>query len=315
MPVDKKKPSSGPGPRRDPRRDPRPARRAGRRRLAVLFCAVALVIAATFVLAVQRSVPPEGTAAEPVPVAAPADPVATAPDSLQDRIDSLLADKAGYRIGVALADVSGDAALTFGDQAAFNAASTAKILTAAAYYSLVEKGEARLDDPLGDYDAAFQLQAMVNQSNNDSWLLLMDAVGYPQLIAYASSIGVTYDPEENLLTPADMASVLKQLYAGDLLNAENTAELLSYMQDTNNEDLIPAGSQAGIEVFHKYGELDGHLHDAAVLDYRGSSFALVIYTENAEGMEASGQADTIRELTGLVEEALFPPVQPGNRAG
>jgi beta-lactamase class A len=307
---DQKKPSSGP----DRRPGPNPGRRAGRRRLAVLFCAVALVITATFVLAVQRSVPLEGTT-EPVPAAAPADPVAAAPDSLQDRIDSLLADKAGYRIGVALADVSGDAALTFGDQEAFNAASTAKILTAAAYYSLVEKGEARLDDPLGDYDAGFQLEAMVNQSNNDSWLLLMNAVGYPRLTAYAASIGVTYDPEENLLTAADMAGVLRQLYAGDLLNAENTAELLSYMQDTNNEDLIPAGSQAGIEVFHKYGEFDGHLHDAAVLDYHGSSFALVIYTENAEGMEASGQADAIRELTGLVEEALFPPVQAGNQAG
>lgn len=307
MSVDQKKFSSVP--------DSRPSRRgAGRRRLAMLFCAVAFVIAATFVLAVQRSVPLAGLEGS-VPAAAPAEPVAAAPDSLQDRIDSLLAEKAGYRIGVALADVSGGAALTFGDQEAFNAASTAKIITAAAYYRLVEKGEARLDDPLGDYDAAFQLEAMVNQSNNDSWLLLMNAVGYPELIAYAASIGVTYDPEENLLTPAAMASVLKQLYAGDLLNAENTAELLGYMQDTNNEDLIPAGSQAGIEVFHKYGEFDRHLHDAAVLDYRGSSFALVIYTENAEGGEAAGQADTIRELTGLVEEALFPPVQAGNQDG
>ncbi|WP_234005515.1 serine hydrolase [Arthrobacter sp. PGP41] len=275
---------------------------------------MALLIAATFVLAVQRSVPLAG-GAEPVPAAAPTEPVAAAPNSLQDRIDSLLADKAGYRIGVALADVSGDAALTFGDQEAFNAASTAKIITAAAYYRLVEKGEARLDDPLGDYDAAFQLEAMVNQSNNDSWLLLMDAVGYPELTAYSASIGVTYDPEENLLTPAAMASVLKQLYAGDLLNPENTAELLGYMQETNNEDLIPAGSQAGIEVFHKYGEFDGQLHDAAILNYRGSSFALVIYTENAEGLEAAGQADAIRELTGLVEEALFPPVRAGNQAG
>lgn len=306
MSVDQKNTPSGP--------KARPGPRAARRRLAVLFCAVALLIAATFVLAVQRSVPLAG-GAEPVPAAAPTEPVAAAPNSLQDRIDSLLADKAGYRIGVALADVSGDAALTFGDQEAFNAASTAKIITAAAYYRLVEKGEARLDDPLGDYDAAFQLEAMVNQSNNDSWLLLMDEVGYPELTAYSASIGVTYDPEENLLTPAAMASVLKQLYAGDLLNPENTAELLGYMQETNNEDLIPAGSQAGIEVFHKYGEFDGQLHDAAILNYRGSSFALVIYTENAEGLEAAGQADAIRELTGLVEEALFPPVRAGNQAG
>lgn len=285
-----------------------------RKRLVALFSAVALVIAAIVGVAAVRSVPFSGTAV-PVPAAIQETPVAVAPASLQDRIDAVLAEDTGYRIGLALADVSGDAALAFGDMDEFAAASTAKIITAAAYYHLVETGKADLNGPLGDYDAAFQLEAMVNQSNNDSWLLLMNAVGYPELIAYAASIGVTYDPEENLLTPAAMASVLKQLYAGDLLNAENTAELLGYMQDTNNEDLIPAGSQAGIEVFHKYGEFDRHLHDAAVLDYRGSSFALVIYTENAEGGEAAGQADTIRELTGLVEEALFPPVQAGNQGG
>jgi beta-lactamase class A len=125
---------------------------------------------------------------------------------------------------------------------------------------------------------------------------------------------VDYDPEQNLLTPSDMALVLKQLYAGDLLNPDNTTELLGYMQDTNNEELIPAGSQSGIEVFHKYGEIDGELHDAAVLAYRGSSFVLVIFTENADGTQDPGQAEVIRELTGAVEKALFPPVQAGNKA-
>lgn len=281
--------------------------------LALLFAAVAVVIGATLAFAAVRSGPLAGAAA-PVPAAIPKAPVAVAPDSLEDRINSVLEENREYRIGVVLADVSGDAALTFGDQEAFTAASTAKIITAAAYYRMVENGEAALDDPVGDYDAAFQLEAMVNDSNNDSWLLLMDAVGYPELTEYAASIGVAYDPEENLLTPVEMALVLKRLYAGDLLNADNTAQLLDYMQDTNNEELIPAGTQTGVEVFHKYGEFGGELHDAAVLTYGGSSFVLVIYTENPEGSEEPGQADAIRELTGLVEESLFPPVQAGGRA-
>jgi beta-lactamase class A len=287
-----------------------PVPRHARKRLALLFTAVALVIVAIVVFAVVKSGPLNG-ATDPVPAALPEAPVAVAPDSLQESIQSVLDENPDYRIGLAMADISGDAALTFGDQEAFTAASTAKIITAAAFYHLVENGEASLDDPLGDYDAAFQLEAMVNQSNNDSWLLLMDAVGYPQLTEYAASIGVAYDPEENLLTPAEMALVLKQLYAGDLLNPENTAQLLGYMQDTNNEELIPAGSQAGVEVFHKFGEIGGELHDAAVLAYRGSTFVLVIYTENADGTEDAGQAEVIRELTGVVEKTLFPPVQAG----
>ncbi|WP_285244572.1 serine hydrolase [Pseudarthrobacter sp. fls2-241-R2A-127] len=275
------------------------------RRLVILALAVVLVIAGTIALAVARSEPPTGSVAPTQPVAPPA-PVAAAPESLQDSVDTILSEADQYRIGLALADVSGGAERTFGDADAFTAASTAKVLTAAAYYHLVEKGEATLDEPMGDYDAAFQLKAMVNDSNNDSWQLLMDAVGYPQLIAYATSIGVTYDPEKNLLTASDMALILKKLYAGELLNADNTAQLLSYMQDTNNEDLIPAGSRAGIDVHHKYGELSGELHDAALLSYRGSTFALVIYTENPAGVADDGQAEVIRNLTRAVEDALFP---------
>lgn len=276
--------------------------------LALLFSFAALLITAAVVFGAVRS---GSGPAGPVPATVPEAPVAVAPASLEDRIQSVLDENDDYRIGIALADVSGDAARTFGNQDAFSAASTAKIITAAAYYHLVEAGGAALDEPLGDYDAAFQLESMVNRSNNDSWLLLMDAVGYPQLADYAASIGVAYDPEENLLTPADMALVLKQLYAGDLLNPDHTAQLLGYMQETNNEELIPAGSQTGVEVFHKYGEFAGELHDAAVLSYRSSSFVLVIYTENPGGTEEPGQADLIRELTGVVEQSLFPPVQVG----
>ncbi|BCW81692.1 serine hydrolase [Arthrobacter sp. NicSoilC5] len=277
----------------------------GNRRLLILALAVVLVIVGTITLAVVRSEPPTG-AAVPTGPAVPAAPVAAAPPSLQDSVDSILSEADEYRIGLALADVSGGAERTFGDESTFTAASTAKILTAAAYYHLVENGQASLDEPMGDYDAAFQLKAMVNDSNNDSWLLLMDAVGHPQLTAYAASIGVAYDPEQNLLTAADMALILKKLYAGELLDKDNTEQLLSYMQDTNNEDLIPAGSRSGVDVHHKYGEVSGELHDAALLSYRGSTFALVIYTENPEGVPDDGQAEVIRDLTRAVEDALFP---------
>ncbi|MET3204663.1 MULTISPECIES: hypothetical protein [unclassified Arthrobacter] len=51
-----------------------------------------------------------------------------------------------------------------------------KILTATAYSHLVEEGSASLDDPLGAFTSEFQLQAMVQDSNNESRSLLMAAV-------------------------------------------------------------------------------------------------------------------------------------------
>lgn len=281
------------------------------RPLPVLWGALAVVIIALVVVALVRpqSLPPLLEA--PLPAAVPSTPVAAAPKSLDDDIAAILKEAGNYRVGVAMADIAGDGARTFGDESTFVAGSTAKIITAAAFYHLVEVGEANLDESLGAYDAAFQLKAMVNDSNNDSWLLLMDAIGYPRLIDYAASIGIVYDPEENLLTPADMALVLKQLYAGDLLDRDHTAQLLGYMQDTNNETLIPAGSRPGITVHHKYGQVDGDLHDAALLSYRESTFALVIYTEedtaDTEDSNEADQVDLIHALTRAIEDALFAP--------
>ncbi|WP_104117216.1 serine hydrolase [Arthrobacter sp. B1805] len=281
-----------------------PSRRVRRMRTVWGACtALVLTLVVLTVIGFQSASPPDAEPHDEVPGA----PVAEAPASLDDEISALLAEADTSRVGVALADVSGDATRTFGDETPFFAASTAKIISAAAFYHLVENGEASLDQDLGDYDAAFQIEAMVNNSSNDSWALIMDAVGHPQLTEYAASLGIDYDPEDNLLTAADMATVLKQLYAGDLLNQEDTAQLLGYMQETNNEDLIPAGSRPGITVHHKYGQVDGELHDAALLTYHGSTFALVIYTENTEGNAGAEQVQLIHDLTRVIEDALFAP--------
>lgn len=165
----------------------------------------------------------------------------------------------------------------------------------------MEAGEARLDETLGNYTAAFQLKAMINSSNNDSWRLLMDRLGHRELIQYAASIGVAYDPEDTRLTLGDLALILAKLYAGELLNPGDTAQLLGYMQDTNNKELIPA-SGPGITVYHKYGQLGGDLHDAALLEHGGTTYALVIFTDSTDEAE---RTEMIHDLTRSVVAELF----------
>ncbi|MCP8999651.1 class A beta-lactamase-related serine hydrolase [Pseudarthrobacter sp. RMG13] len=215
----------------------------------------------------------------------------------------------GFRVGVAVADTAGGPVRTFGDTAAYTAASTAKLITAAAYLRLVEAGEARLDETLGKYTAAFQLKSMINSSNNDSWLLLMGRIGYQRLIQYAASIGIAYDPSDNRLSPGEVAQVLTKLYAGQLLNPSDTAQLLMYMQETNNEELIPAASGPGITVYHKYGQLGGNLHDAALLEHGGTTYALVIFTEGADSTDEAERTQMIHELTQAFVMKLFPSRQ------
>jgi len=237
-------------------------------------------------------------------------PASSAVDAALDaRIQAILAANSQYQIGVALVGLSQGAGTAdvheYGVREKFVAASTAKVLAAAAYYHLVETGAASLDDPLGSYTAGFQLREMIQQSDNDSWSLIMDAVGHEELTEYAASLGVSYDPETNTLTPAEMATIVSRLYSGTLLNADHTAELLSYMQDTNYETLIPAAVPDGITVFHKYGLLGGELHDAGILARDGTAYALVIYTKGQDLSDVPERTEVIHQLTQAVAGALF----------
>ncbi|WP_265978781.1 serine hydrolase [Arthrobacter sp. MI7-26] len=225
--------------------------------------------------------------------------------ALDAEINGILDANNQYQIGVTLIDLSNGSSHQYGVQAPFEAASTAKVLAAAAYYHLVETGEVSLDDPLGDYTSGLQIKDMIQESDNDSWSLIMDAVGYSELQAYAASIGVSYDPLNNTLTPSEMASILADLYTGKLLNQQDTAQLLSYMQNTNYEFLIPAAVPAGISVFHKYGLLDDELHDASVLTKGTSSYVFVVYTKGQNESDIPARTDVFHQLTQAVVTGLF----------
>jgi beta-lactamase class A len=294
--------------------EPKPAR-GGRRRAPLVWAVVVLVLFAAVTAAVVRSGPVPRTdflaSLETQFQAAPPSEAAHSPHApwdaaaLDAEIQRILSENKGYRIGVALVDNGGGEPTEYGDAAPYAAASTAKIITAAAYYHLVETGEKSLDVPLGSFDAAFQLKAMINTSSDDSWLLLMQDIGYPRLIEYAGSVGLQYDPEQNLVAPGGMALLLRQLATGTLLNPEHTGELLGYMQQTNNERLIPAALDPAITVQHKYGEVEGYVHDASILSSGGRSYSLVIYTWGEDAVESEERLAVIHDLTRTVSGALF----------
>ena len=136
--------------------------------LLMMLCAAVLAVAlgAGFHSAAQArstaAAQPAGQSESQAPASAPASPAAspatpaagTIDAELDAEINAIIDANSEYQIGVALVDLSAgaDAAGTvheYGVRAAFVAASTAKVLAAAAYYHLVETGAASLDDPLG----------------------------------------------------------------------------------------------------------------------------------------------------------------------
>lgn len=227
----------------------------------------------------------------------------TNPKSVQAglALRAIIAGDTSDTIGVAIEDIASGNVMTYGAATPFEVASTEKILSAVTYYHLVEKGVLSLDNQVGDYPASYQIQEMVNDSDNDSWDAINDALGgNNELQNYANSIGLQYGVDGNMMRPQDTATLLSKLYSGHLLNSEHTKQLLSYMQNTNDETLIPAVIPARLTVFHKYGELDdiddagdSVLHDAAVVTDGTTAYAIVIYTSGSS-------SETTR--TGIIQQ-------------
>ncbi|QDY91829.1 serine hydrolase [Arthrobacter sp. UKPF54-2] len=225
---------------------------------------------------------------------------------LEAQLNGIIHSYPGYQLGVALIDLADGAVHEYGVRTKFTAASTAKVLAAAAYYRLAETGELSLDEPMGVSTAGLQIRQMIQQSNNESWAMILEALGSRRLTDYAASIGIEYDRAYNKLTPAETARTLALLYTGQLLNAANTAQLLSYMQNTNLETLIPAALPPDVVVFHKYGLLYGNLHDASILVRGGKAYAFVVYTLGRSPAEITSRTRVIHLLTRTVSAALFP---------
>lgn len=264
--------------------------------------------------------PPSPAAAATKKAAAPVSPpapivraqaVPVVPDpatdvvELEGQINGIIGANGQYQLGVALLDTADGAVYQYGVREKFVAASTGKILAAAAYYHFAETGQLSLTATLGSGTAAFQIQQMIQQSNNGSWALIVGAIGYQRIHDYAASIGIAYDRTFNTLSPAETARTLGLLYNGELISGDHTAQLLSYMQHTNYESLIPAAVPPGITVFHKYGLLNGNLHDASILAQNGHAYVFVVYTLGAGPVDIPARAAVIHQLTRAVVSGLF----------
>lgn len=202
-------------------------------------------------------------------------------DNLSTEIQNIIGQY-NLEVSVSAVNLQSGKQVDAGESAAFLGASTTKVLTAAYFMHQVEQGETSLHTMVDGEDAQTLIQRMLTQSDNTAWASLNDYLDKANLQTYASRIGLSsYDSTTNTITAHDQAQLLAKLQSNQLTNAAHTQTLLSYMQDTNNETLIPAALPADATVYHKYGELYGELHDSAIITYRGKSFVLVIFTKSA----------------------------------
>lgn len=228
--------------------------------------------------------------------------------TLEHSLDDVLSRYENLTIGVTIVDIDNDYTYNSGySDTAFRAASTTKVLTAVYLMRQIESGRLSLQTNIGGITAETHLQRMLQNSDNTSWAMLINYLGDDAIELYAHEIGmISYTAGDyNTVTTSDFAVLLAKLQKLQLTTASSRNIMYSYMQDTNNEMLIPAAI-SNSTVYHKWGLLWGNLHDIAIIEQAGHMYAVVIYTnyENNTSEMNTLQTTAIHEIVEVFQREL-----------
>ncbi|OGY25150.1 MAG: hypothetical protein A2Y57_04810 [Candidatus Woykebacteria bacterium RBG_13_40_7b] len=219
-------------------------------------------------------------------------------ETLMKGLNETIAANQGTTFGIYLYDLNKKAGFGIGETQVLHTASVSKVLTGVYLLQQVEAGKVRLDQQLGAYNVDFQLQQLINRSNNDSWDLLDQLLGYKPQEDYAKGIGLTtFNIDDNLMSPYDAGLLFIKLYQGELLNDVNTKKLLSYMRNTEAEQYIPKGLPKETSLYHKTGQYEGEAHDVAIVEQKDNPFVLSIFTSNQINPDYDARAKVIQKIT------------------
>jgi beta-lactamase class A len=186
-----------------------------------------------------------------------------------------------YNTSVVVIDLNSGNSMQSGDSAPYVAASTTKLLTALFYLHRIEEGKEDLNQIIAGKTAEEQLKLMINRSDNTAWAQLNGYLRSANLQEFAHAQGLdSFNATKNTLTSDDMAKLLAKIYKKELLNADHTKLLFSWMQNTSEERFIPPAITANSKLYHKAGYLNDRAHDVAIVDNGTTPFALVIYSKS-----------------------------------
>ncbi len=238
-----------------------------------------------------------------------AEPIATSTwNDLNQTVTAVIDQNPGLDISVAVIDIGTNTKANYGIQDNFAGASTTKVLTAVTYLHESEEGRQSITKTIGSKTAKEHLRLMINQSNNESWVALNRKLTAPTLESFAKSLGLSsYKYKTNTITASDAALLLQKLYNGDVINETNKKLLLSFMQKTNNEDMIPQVVPTGSTFYHKYGQLEDRLHDSAIIEYKDRPIIIVVYTKGgaSDGSNYKTRTSLVRELSKTVIDTIY----------
>jgi beta-lactamase class A len=222
-------------------------------------------------------------------------------------IDSIINADTGIQISVNLINLNNNQAEHYGVNQTFQAASTAKILTAADFLTEVEKGQHSLTEKIGGQTAQYELQQMIVVSDDTAWANLNTTLGYNQLKSYADkTLGISdYEAYNNSLSSKDIALALQKLWNGSLIDSSDRALLLSYLKQANYREYIVPAVPSQDTIYHKIGLYDDYVNDAAIITHGKQAFVIVIFTNGNGAYNWPARATMMQQVTKAALAAYF----------
>ena len=132
---------------------------------------------------------------------------------------------------------------------------------------------------------------MIAVSDNSATNVLIDRVGMENVNALMDSLGLAHtrlrrkmmdlkaasEGRENISTPAEMMTLLEDLYRGKVLNKEMTADFF-VMLSTPKSSFIPRDLPEGLKIANKPGELEGVRNDSGVVFVENRPYVICVMT-------------------------------------
>ncbi len=220
----------------------------------------------------------------------------------------LIADISNYmgvnqQFAVSVYDINNNESFGVNETQAFHSASVTKLLVATTALVDVEKGKYKLNQPAAGYTFVWQLEQMINQSNNNSWDYFNNLLGFKREQQEADSLSLPgVDIFQTHMTTQGVAQLLLKLYKGDVLTTEHRDLLFGFMQNTETENRITTGIPKGVNFYHKTGTFNGEIHDAAIVINPKNPFVLVIFTDDGTGLNWDTRFASFKKTTQAVYE-------------
>ena len=248
---------------------------------------------------------------------------------LKGKLTELAAARPEFQVGVFLQEVDSRGFVSLLGDNSFAAASTIKLPILMAFFQDVDAGKIKLqetltleekaigggagelqDQPIGTkYTALDVATRMMVGSDNTATNMVIDRLGgiailnqrfqswglkETKLQASLPDLGGT-----NITTPKELTRVLASLEQGELLSRKSRDFILSIMQRTENDSLLPQGLGKNAAIAHKTGTLGELVADAGLVYMpNGKRYILVVIVKQPRNDQRG--SELVRQISRTV---------------